>query len=113
MENPEIRKFLADKLKEGKNITVKWDCGGDEAFAYFFDDGAKIDGRDINEDLELMIINELNLPDAGEFVLEGEGRIFLENDKLFIEYKSVLKELDGEEMNEVQDEYSGKRTLLQ
>jgi hypothetical protein len=113
MEQPEIRKFLTDKIKEGKTITVKWDCGGDEAFAYFFENGEAIDDMEISEDLELMIINQLNLPDAGEFVLEGEGRLFLEDDKLLIEYKSILKELEGEEMNEVQDEFSGKKILLQ
>jgi hypothetical protein len=113
METPEIKKYLTDKLAEGKNLTARWDCGGDEAFVHFFENGVAIDDDEISEELELLIINQLNLPDAGEFVMEGEGRIFFQDNKLIIEYKSVLKELEGEAMNEVQDEYSGRRAILQ
>jgi hypothetical protein len=112
MERTQIREMLIKEIEQNKIITVKWDCGGDEAFAYFSIDEKTIDDPELSEDLEMMIINELDLPDAGEFVLEGKGRIIFENNELYIEYNSVLKELDGEEVNETAEDYSGKKILL-
>ena len=59
MENQEVKNWLLKNLNEGKKITVKWDCGGDEAFVYPFIDGAEVDYQDeIHEEFEFFLIKE-------------------------------------------------------
>ena len=106
-------------LNSGKKLTLKWDCGGDEALVYSFIDGNPTDFNDeVFEELEMFIINTLDLPSAGEFSMNGKGEIVLEDDNIYLICKSILQgyedyTMDGEsngwkEVNEVEDTFSGK-----
>jgi hypothetical protein len=57
----------------------------------------------------------LQLPDAGEFSLEGGGTIQIEEGKLVLQYESKLLGYEGEdgwvEANEVVKEYTGTKTI--
>ena len=62
-------------LKAGKEITLEWDCGGDEAIISTFMDRELMDYRDpFVEQLYIYLVNYLNLPSVGEFDLEGIGK---------------------------------------
>lgn len=110
-------------LRAGKEITLKWDCGGDEAIVTPYFDGKEMDYRDkYVEKLYIYIANYLNLPDVGEFQMEGGGKLIEDNGEVYIEYESIMKGYEGydeefnptgwKEVNEREDEYSGKKELF-
>lgn len=110
-------------LKEGKEVTLKWNCGGDEAIVTPYLDGKEMDYRDMYvEKLYIYIANYLNLPDVGEFDMEGEGKLIEEKGEIYIEYESTMKGYEGydeefnptgwQEVNEREDIYSGKKELF-
>ena len=79
-------------LKEGKEITLKWNCGGDEAIVTPYLNGEQMDYRDkYVEKLYIYLANYLNLPDVGEFDMEGEGKLIEEKGEIYIEYESIMK----------------------
>lgn len=89
-EEREVLKYqLEDLIEEGKKITVSWDCGGDEAFAYTHIDGQQlVFGDPLGEAMDMYLINRLDLPSAGEFSLKGKGTIELNDEELWITYAS-------------------------
>lgn len=120
METTQLKEQLLKLLHEGKEVTVTWDCGGDEAFAY-----PAIDGKELGYENEFSceladyIIEKLNLPDAGEFYLKGGGRIFIEANTIVIEHTSVgagVMDYDEEKEEEIyseEEEESGKNVLFE
>jgi hypothetical protein len=120
MDNKQLKGQLVKLLLEGKQVTVRWDCGGDESFAYPAVDGKELGFDDeFGEALAEYIIKKLNLPDAGEFYLKGGGRFFIEdNNKIVIEHMSVMAgvmDYDEEKEEEIyseEEEESGKHTLF-
>ena len=90
MTTTELKEEVIKQLQDGKKLTMKWDCGNDEAFAYIFVDGKEIDFTDdFGEGFSMYLVDYLKIPDAGEFTIEGEGVIFEENGKIFIDYEST------------------------
>ena len=110
MENQEVKNWLLKNLNEGKKITVKWDCGGDEAFVYPSIDGVEIDYQDeIHEEFEFFLIEKLEIPDAGEFSLEGKGVIFIEDGNIVIEHSAegrFVTDYDEDKKEEIYDNIS-------
>ena len=115
----EIKGLIAD----GKKITLKWNCGGDEAIVTTSIDGKEIDYREnILADLDLYIVNFLNLPDAGEFAMEGKGEILLEGENIYLDcqtawlgyedYNEDYSSSEWKTVYEIDEEYSGKRQLF-
>ncbi|MGH1337346.1 MAG: hypothetical protein ACRBFS_14580 [Aureispira sp.] len=89
MTTEELKGQLTKHLQEGEKITVSWDCGSDEAFAYIHIDGEQLTYDDpLGEAMDLYLIDYLELPSAGEFSLKGKGEITLEEEKLWITYAS-------------------------
>ncbi len=121
MNNKQLKEQLVKLLLEGKQVTVRWDCGGDEAFAYPAIDGKELQYEDaFSEELAEYIIQKLNLPDAGEFYLKGGGRIFIEDDSnIVIEHTSVMAgvvDYDEEKEEEIyseEEQESGKQVLFE
>ncbi len=119
----ELKEKIITILNEGKELTLIWNCGGDEAIIDVFIDGKSqpYDGEFISS-LCMFITNFMNLPDAGEFAMEGKGKILLENNNIYLECESILKGYEGftkegdylgwVEVNEVEQEYSGKKEIL-
>ena len=110
-------------LKEGKEITLKWNCGGDEAIVTPYLNGEQMDYRDkYVEKLYIYLANYLNLPDVGEFDMEGEGKLIEEKGEIYIEYESIMKgyvdygergeKSEWVEVNEREDMWSGKKELF-
>ena len=118
-----IRNYIKEILDSGKKITLKWNCGGDQAIVTTYIDGEKIGlNDDIGEQIDIYIINFLNLPDVGEFEMEGNGEIIDEEGKIYLECESILigyetysdtgEDFGWKEVNERDDMFSGKYELF-
>ena len=74
------------------------------------------------EQLDIYLVNYLNLPSVGEFEMNGEGKLIEVNGEIYIEYESIMRGFEGfdedfnstgwQEVNEVDDMYSGKKALF-
>ena len=127
-----LKQKIKDILATGKRIKLEWECGGDEAFLYILIDDKQITYKDITDDLEglieleIYLMNFLNLPDAGEFSLQGGGKIIEENDNLYLVCESTMSyyeeydedsDKNSEPNNpapapEIDEEFSGKKELF-
>lgn len=119
MKTTEIKQQILKLLHEGKELTVRWDCGGDEAFAYPAIDGKELEyENEFGQQLADFISDKLNLPSAGEFYLKGGGKIFIEGNTVVIEHKSVgagVMDYDEEKEEAIyseEEEESGKNILF-
>lgn len=105
MENQDIKNWLLSNLNANRKVTVRWDCGGDEAFVYPSIDGEEVDSMDeIHEEFEYFLIEKLEIPDAGEFTMKGKGTIFIEHGKIVIEHSAegkVLMDYDEKSKKEI------------
>lgn len=105
--------LIAQTLQAGHLLTVRWECGGDEGFVYTEIDGQEIEAGYNNEKdlaylLEQYLTERLNLPSAGEFSMEGTGRIFQEGPDVIIDYQSQaftdeswMEDMSDEELAEI------------
>ena len=119
----QLKKAVFEELKKGKEITVEWNCGGDEAILSVHWEEEEISyGDAFAEDIDIYLSIKLNLPDAGEFSMEGGGKLIAENDDVFLVYESRLKgyeDFDEEynylgwkEVDELDKDNSGKIVLF-
>lgn len=103
-----IEAQILEALNAEKKVSVKWNCGGDEALiALFLDDKEVPYDDELAQETQMYLVNYLDLPDAGEFYMDGDGNIIEENGKLYIEYESIWR---GD--NEKEPMYSGKQRLF-
>lgn len=120
---------LVALLRAGHTITVRWDCGSDEHIVTTQLDGVEQEfdfGDNHNwlfatqEEQEArlarvtslpillgdFVIGLLGLPSVGEFHMQGDGRIFLENGSIWLEYQSDATSYDdGWEPDRLLPEY--------
>ncbi|MGI4869926.1 MAG: hypothetical protein ACRYFX_01975 [Janthinobacterium lividum] len=106
---PQVRTLL----ENGHTLTVRWDCGGDESFVYTQLDGQELPAVYDNTPnlarlLDQYLTERLDLPSAGEFSMQGTGRIFQEGAEVVIEYESRatgdnswMEDLSDEELAEM------------
>lgn len=97
-----VQQQIAALLQAGRTLTVHWDCGGDESFVTTEIDGEEVranyeDDADLPQLLDRYLTELLDLPDAGDFHMEGDGRIFREEADVVIEYESVFTD-DGTDL---------------
>jgi hypothetical protein len=97
-----VQQQIADLLQAGHTLAVHWDCGGDESFVTTEVDGAEVradygNDADLPTLLDRYLTELLDLPDAGDFHMEGDGRIFQEEASVVIEYESVFTD-DGSDL---------------
>jgi len=91
-----VKPWLIGQLKERGNIPFSWESGGDEALLSISGSPAWDSEDPIlrhYEDLEWHIVVTLDIPDAGEFRMTGNGEIYLDASAVRIKYSSVLKEV--------------------
>lgn len=118
MEITDMKQRILTLLNDGKEILVRWDCGGDERFLYVFIDGERLDYEDkFAIGLERLVINLLDLHSTGEPHIDGEGRLSLENGAIMLEHSSRYYEEDWDDEQEKWIEIdkkpgSGKHILL-
>lgn len=114
---------ITEILNAGKKLSVKWNCGGDEAIVTLFLDDKEVPYNDkFAQGLDMFLVNYLNLPDVGEFSMDGGGNIIEQNDKLYIEYESITRGYESyskdyessewKEVNEVDPMFSGRKKLF-
>ena len=122
MENKlKLKETIFSMIEAGKKLSVKWNCGGDEAIITVFENNERLKfDHPFAMELDLYLINYLNLPDVGEFDLEGGGEIIKENEEIYIVYESILKGMEDyesenggwKEINERDETFSGKKRLF-
>lgn len=131
--NLTLRNRIKSILDENQKLILTWDCGGDQAIIHTF-----IDGKEITEawtnDLDAYIFTFLDLPDVGEFCMEGKGEIVRKGEGFEIQYVSTLLGYEGYDefeedeggedkektsgqtgwvkVNEFDPHYSGEKTLF-
>lgn len=86
-----IKDWLVALVKEKKQLPFSWESGNDEAILSF-KDYAEWDSNNF-EDLEGYIIDKLDIPDAGEFEMTGEGFIYSDGKSIRASYQSIIKEM--------------------
>lgn len=122
MDNtPQLKEKVLSALEAGKRIKLKWNCGGDEAIVTVILNGEELQyDHPFVQELDMYIVNYLNLPDSGDFEMEGGGEIIREDGTLFIVYESTLlgvSDYESEEggwkvLNEKDEAFSGKKKLF-
>jgi hypothetical protein len=111
-----LKQWIVQLIKEKDGITFTWESGNDEAFVTFKDKNE----ADENKfwELESYIIDKLDIPDAGEFSMNGEGKIYILNYEVRAKYSSTMKALidfDEETETEIYSEEehdSGDKVLF-
>ena len=84
-----LKDWIIKLLTERNGLPFSWESGSDEAFVTF--EGLDDSSEDIVEDLQQFIIDKLEIPDAGEFEMNGKGTIYLENNLVRVKYSSIMK----------------------
>ncbi|MGI4869924.1 MAG: hypothetical protein ACRYFX_01965 [Janthinobacterium lividum] len=88
-----LKQGIVALLQAGHALTVRWDCGGDQSIVTTEVDGQEAD-TDYNDPHNLPVLLDryltdlLQLPDVGDFAMQGSGRIFLDATSVVIEYQS-------------------------
>lgn len=81
-----LKTKLIEKLKtlegNGKKLAVKWDAGGDQTVLNFYLDKDVLPyyEDEVLEPLRTYLIEEFDLPNAGEYYNEGKGIFSIENE---------------------------------
>jgi len=83
--------WLVKYLDKKASVDFTWESGNDEAFVYF-SDMPDADEDDLM-DVESYIIIKLNIPDAGEFEMNGAGTIYKQDNNVRVKYSSIIKAL--------------------
>jgi len=86
-----IKNWMLTSVKQKGKLTFRWDSGHDEAFVYFTDNNEA--DKENYEDLEQYIIDRLDIPDAGEFEMKGNGTIYIDDNLVKAKYSSTMKGL--------------------
>ncbi|ROT47724.1 hypothetical protein [Candidatus Cardinium hertigii] len=84
-----LESWIIATVKEKGCLSFTWESGSDEAFVTF-KDSTDVD-RNNFEDLETYIIDTLDIPDAGEFQMNGSGDIYIDNNLVRAKYSSTTK----------------------
>jgi len=111
-----LKDWLVASVKEKGNLGFSWESGNDEAFVTVQDKSDKEEEK--FEDLEEYIIDKLDIPDAGEFQMNGSGIIYLENNLIKAKYSSTMKALidfneeTGEEIYSEEEHDSDDKVLF-
>ena len=104
-EQLEIKAKWIARLENGEKITLKWDAGGDETPIWIYADGVELTDWEENVGLLDIVIRALDLPNAGEYFVEGGGELETKDGQLLIRHEShhtgVDYEYEGEEDDDI------------
>ncbi len=111
-----LKDWMVTSLEEKGTLPFSWESGNDEAFVSFQD---KTESEEDNfEDLEEYIIAKLEIPDAGEFQMNGNGTIYIDSNVVKAKYSSTMKALvdfneeTEEEIYSEEEQDSGEKVLF-
>ena len=91
--NEKIKKKWSQTISEGKKVSVKWDAGFDETPVWVYINEIEAPWQEC-EDLVDLIIESLNLPNAGEYGVKGKGSLLVKDGQLLIEHSSKHEGFD-------------------
>jgi hypothetical protein len=99
-ENDQLQNWLIELLQTNE-VSIKWNCGFDDAIIHVYTNTTPISDNLMLEKFEDFLIAILELPDAGEFKMTGEGSVYKKGDEIFISFQSESKDLvDFDEIEE-------------
>ncbi|MCW3169633.1 hypothetical protein OMO38_13990 [Chryseobacterium sp. 09-1422] len=102
-----IKDRFVDLIRSKNNhLKFSWDSGNDEAFLNFEGHENTFDNEEFWE-LEEYLILKLDIPDAGEFEMHGEGFLTIENHTIVADFWSTLRfmeDYDEEKEEEIWSE---------
>lgn len=84
-----IKGWLLALIKQKGTLPFTWESGNDEAFVTFQDETEA--EEDDFQYLGEHIVDCLNIPDAGEFEMNGSGTIYITGNAIRAKYSSVIK----------------------
>ncbi len=84
-----LKDWIILSIKEKGSLPFTWESGNDEAFVTFRDNNEA--EEDNFQDLEEYIVDKLDIPDAGEFRMDGSGTLYLADNQVKAKYSSVIK----------------------
>jgi len=111
-----LKDWIIRSIRDKGSLEFTWESGNDEAFVTFKDSNEA--EEDTFQELEEYIIDKLDIPDAGEFRMDGRGVLYLADDAVKAKYSSVMKgvvDYDEETDTEVYSEEvldSGDKVLF-
>jgi hypothetical protein len=93
---------------------VRWDCGGDESFVTAEINGVEQeanyrDAQNFAVLLDRYITETLDLPDVGEFSMQGTGRIFQEGQEVILNYESRATTYWDDDDDSWKDEFTAEQ----
>ena len=89
--NGELEETIFTILEAGQQLTLTWNCGGDDAIITIFLNQKELNlHQTFGSALYLYLANFLDLPDAGEFSMRGEGAIIIKDDELLDNHPKPL-----------------------
>lgn len=114
-----LKDWIIKHLKEKGSLPFSWESGNDEAFVTF-KDAANTSGDEEAKffDMEQYMIDKLDIPDAGEFQMNGNGTITIDNNNAIVKYSSTVKMLldfneeTEEEIYSEEEKESGEKILF-
>jgi len=84
-----LKDWIILSIRERGSLTFTWESGNDEAFVTFKDNNEA--EEDNFQDLEEYIVVKLDIPDAGEFRMDGSGTLYLADNLVKAKYSSIIK----------------------
>ncbi|WP_428661782.1 hypothetical protein [Runella sp.] len=108
-----LKHQLNELLKAGKEITIDFNCGNDEAHIVPFVDGKIVEYGELYFSLEDLIFIDLNLPSAGEYMVTGKGYLTSEDDDIYLYYdlEGFMYSYDDEDFEESDVDYEPKKEI--
>ncbi|SFW61234.1 hypothetical protein [Chitinophaga sancti] len=111
-----IKDWLIARVKEKGTMNFSWESGNDEALVEFneYNDAE----QEQFDTLEWYIINLLDIPDAGEFKMIGNGSFYSADNAIKLMHSSTLREIvdydekTGDEVYGKSDEDKGDILLF-
>lgn len=111
-----LKDWIILSIRERGSLAFTWESGNDEAFVTFKDNNEA--EEDNFQDLEEYIVVKLDIPDAGEFRMDGSGTLYLADNLVKAKYSSIIKgitdydeETDAETYSEEEHD-SGDKVLF-
>lgn len=116
-----LLKLLTEYENTGKTLIVKWNAGGDETIVNYFCNEVPLGYHsfDFLEELRIYLVEEFNLPNAGEYYNDGRGKFSIVNeDEILFEFDeyAYFENYEGEIESEMFEEtftvnFSNKKFL--
>lgn len=86
-QKQQVKSKWSARIESGEKIELKWDAGGDETLVWVSANGVEIEWSQC-DDLVDLVIEVLDLPNTGEYFVNGGGELQATEGKLLIKHES-------------------------